>query len=181
MTDAGAVQLVPCSDPEYVEFASAQVVEYARQLVQAGEASSEEGIATARERLADLAADRLRTAGHDFYVARSTQNATRVGWVWLSPAPHSIQAHLARWLSQLTVLDTLRGQGWGRAILEALEQHERNRGSEEIWLRVFDWNLAAKQLYLSRGYEVVQKFATDAHLRKRLVPAAERLGGNTKA
>ena len=167
--DTKIVRLAPCTDVEYAEFVPLQVAEYARQLVQAGEVPPQEGLSTARERLADLAADGLRSTGHDFFVAVLAPRYVRVGWVWLSPAPSSIGASRARWLSQLTVLEPYRGQGWGRAILRAVERHERDRGSEEIWLRVFDWNVPASHLYLSHGYELAQKFATDAHLRKRLV------------
>ena len=167
--DRKVARLIACSDIEYAEFAAQQVAEYAWQLVQAGEVPSHEGLSTAQERLADLAADRLRSAGHDFLVAISAPGAVRVGWVWLSPAPDPSRAGRIRWLSQLTVLTPHRGQGWGHAILRELEQHELDRGSEEIWLRVFDWNVAAKHLYISHGYELVQQFMTDAHLRKHLL------------
>src|SRR5687767_13373818 len=108
-TEMKIVRLAACSDVEYAEFVPMQIAEYARQLVQAGEVPPQEGLGTARERLADLAADRLRSAGHDFLVATSAPLDVRVGWVWLSPAPASTGTGRARWLSQLTVLDPHRG------------------------------------------------------------------------
>ena len=65
--------------------------------------------------------------------------------------------------------DALPWAGLGPCDSQGAGEHERDSGSEEIWLRVFDWNAPARHLYLSHGYELVQKFATDAHLRKRLV------------
>ena len=62
-----AIRLVPLTDAEYAEFAAQQVLEYANQLVRAGEVPTESGVSTARERLDDLLADRLRTTGHDFF------------------------------------------------------------------------------------------------------------------
>jgi ribosomal protein S18 acetylase RimI-like enzyme len=150
---------------------SLQIAEYAHQLVRAGEVTAENGVVTARERLDDLIADRLRAAEHVFFVATSAaHDALRVGWVWLSPAPQFLGAGRGRmrWLSQLTVDELYRNRGWGRAMLDAVEHHAAALGVEEIWLRVFDWNVVARRLYESGGYELVNKFATDAHLRKRL-------------
>ena len=163
-------RLNPCNDLEYTEFVSLQVVEYARQLMRAGEVTPDRSVITAQERLQELRADRLRLAGHDFLVARSASDGSRVGWVWLSPATEFLgpSRTSARWLSQLTVEENCRGHGWGRAILVALEDHEAARGSDEIWLRVFDWNTVARHLYASHGYELTKQYVTDAHFRKRL-------------
>ena len=164
------VHLVACSDSEYAVFARQQVAEYGAQLVRAGEVSAEDGSSVARERLQDLSGDRLRTQGHEFFVARSAHDATLVGWAWLAPPPAFLgpDHERTRWLSQLTVEEPRRGQGWGRAILTAIERYERSRGSRAIWLRVFDWNTAARRLYLSEGYEVARKFSGDAHMCKAL-------------
>jgi hypothetical protein len=67
--------LVPCDDSEYAEFVSLQVIEYASQLVRAGEVTPELSTAAAQERLQDLRADRLRGAQHDFFIARSAVGA----------------------------------------------------------------------------------------------------------
>lgn len=166
------VHLVACSDSEYADFARQQVAEYATQLARAGEVPAEAGLSVARERLQDLSGDRLRPLGHEFFVARSAHGSSLVGWVWLSPPPAFLGPAHERtcWLSQLTVEEARRGQGWGRAILTAIEQYERSRGSRAIWLRVFDWNTAARRLYRSQGYELVRKFDVDAHLCKALTP-----------
>ena len=165
-----SVQLIPVTDSEYTEFASQQIVEYARQLERAGEATANDSFAVSRERLADLSADRLRAAGHVFFVARSTLDGARVGWVWLSPAPEFLgPGHKgSRWLSQITVDEPLRRRGWGRAILIAIERHLVAVDVRQLWLRVFDWNTAARALYDSLGYELVRRFPSDAHLRKKL-------------
>src|SRR5262245_26403635 len=168
--DVRSVRLTACDDSEYVDFASRQVVEYASQLTRAGEVPLERSFAVAQERLQDLSADRLRPLGHEFFAARSLQDAARVGWVWLSPPPPFLGPghERARWISQLTVEELQRGQGWGRAILDAVEQYERTHGSQAIWLRVFDWNTVALRLYQSHGYELARKFTVDAHLYKPL-------------
>ena len=164
------VTLTACDDGEYRDFCARQVVEYANQLARAGETSPEVSLATAQERLRDLTEDRLRSVGHEFLVARSAEDGALVGWTWLSPAPPFLGPGHERtcWLSQLTVDESHRRLGWGTAILHAVERHAANLGSQAIWLRVFDWNLAAQRLYQSRGYELARKFRVDAHFYKQL-------------
>jgi GNAT superfamily N-acetyltransferase len=164
------MHLTPVDDTEYADFAKRQVVEYANQLARAGEVTESESIAVARERCRALLADELRAAGHLFFVARSAILKPRIGWVWVSPAPAFLGPNRdsARWLSQLTVEETVRGRGWGRALLIATERHLTQLGVQQLWLRVFDWNTTARALYVGQGYELVERFANDSHLRKRL-------------
>ena len=164
------VSLTACNDGEYREFCARQIVEYADQLARAGEVAAQLSLAAAQERLRDLSADRLRSLGHEFLVARSVQDAAVVGWAWLSPGQPFLGPGHERscWLSQLTVDEAHRRRGWGTAIMDAVGRHATNLGFAAIWLRVFDWNVAAQRLYQSRGYELARKFPTDAHLFKRL-------------
>jgi ribosomal protein S18 acetylase RimI-like enzyme len=163
------VALRPLTDEEYADFAERQVAEYGLQNVNAGEWRPEDAPARAREVLADLLADRLRGAGHAF-LKGVTADGMGVGWLWVAPAPGFLgpDRERTRWLSQITVDEALRGRGFGRALLEALHARLSAEGVEELWLRVFDWNTAARCLYSALGYEVVREFTTDAHMRKRL-------------
>jgi len=164
------MHLTPVTDAQYAEFSKRQLVEYAEQLTLAGEVTKEESLAAARKRLHGLLADELRINGHQFFVARSAILKPNIGWVWVSPAPAFLgrKRDAARWLSQLTVEATVRGRGWSRALLEATEQHLVERGVEQLWVRVFDWNTAARALYDEHGYELVERFGKDSHLRKTL-------------
>jgi ribosomal protein S18 acetylase RimI-like enzyme len=164
------MHLTPVDDAEYAAFAKRQVIDYADQLVRAGDVAASDSQALARERLSALLADELRGAGHLFFVGRSAILKPRIGWVWVSPAPAFLGPNQARsrWLSQLTVEDAVRGHGWGRSLLLATENHLAQMGVEHLWLRVFDWNTDARALYNSQGYELVQRFTNDAHMRKRI-------------
>lgn len=164
------MRLTPVEPAEYADFVTRQVADYAEQLVRSGEAAQNDSVALARERLSALRADELRSAGHLFLVARSALIKPRIGWVWISPAPAFLGPDRvrARWLSQLTVEGTVRGHGWGRALLHATERQLLKMGVEQLWLRVFDWNTDARALYDSEGYKLVERFANDAHLCKHL-------------
>ena len=64
----------------------------------------------------------------------------------------------------------MRGLGYGRALLDALHHRLASQGVTELYLRVYDWNAAARRLYAASGYEIVAQFQTDAHMRRRLDP-----------
>lgn len=171
MPEAPAIALVPLNDTEYAEFADLQVPADALQHVNAGEWESGEAPGGAREELADLLEDRLRDAGHVF-LKGVRADGTPVAWVWVAAAPEFLGAGCERiqWLAQITVQKDLRGRGYGRVLLEALHRRLEAQGVDELWLRVFDWNDAARRLYARAGYELARQFPTDAHLCKRLSP-----------
>jgi len=64
-------------------------------------------------------------------------------------------------LSDLAVAEGRRGQGLGKALLRAAEEHARRCGAEELRIPVLSRNLHAKSLYASLGfspyYEVLTK------------------------
>src|SRR5262249_54580843 len=46
----------------------------------------------------------------------------------------------------------VRGQGWGRRLMEGLLAEAKSRGAREACLQVRDGNLAARKLYRSLGF-----------------------------
>ena len=168
--------LVPMTDPEYAEFAEAQVAEHARQRMNAGEWTPDEAAYLARQGTEDLRSDALRGTGHVFY--RGVDAAgSRVGWLWIAPGTMPfldrygpVDRSRVRWLGQITVEEPLRGRGYGRGVLDALHRLLESEGVTDLYLRVYDWNDAARRLYVGAGYEVVAQFPTDAHMRRRLGP-----------
>src|SRR5450432_768424 len=129
------MHLTPVNDAEYADFSERQVLECAGQLERAGEVTEHDSVAVARDRLRALLADELRANGHQFFVARSAIVKPRIGWVWVSPAPAFLgpSRERTRWLSQLTIEETVRGRGWSRALLNATERHLAQSGVEQLW------------------------------------------------
>ena len=164
--DVAVITLVPLNDAEYAEFAELQVVENARQRINAGEWTAEEAVSCTGEGLEGLLADTLRGTG-DIFLKGVDVDGVRVGWVWVAPAPSAVAVARSglvaflgedrerkRWLSQITVEEARRRRGYGRALLMALHSWLEAQGIEELWLRVYDWNEAARRLYAWAGYEV---------------------------
>jgi ribosomal protein S18 acetylase RimI-like enzyme len=64
-----------------------------------------------------------------------------------------------KWLHVETfwIEDNLRGQGWGKKMLEAAHEIGRQKGAEAAWLNTFSWQ--ARSLYERFGYEAVFEVA----------------------
>ena len=163
------------SDVEYAEFADLQIEEYARQKARAGDWSAEEALDRSAAEHADLKRDRLRTAGHRFFTAVD-DSGRRLGWIWEGPPPPSARPGPRRWLYQITVVERLRGRGFGRGMLDALVARLARDGVDRLELHVFKWNEVAIALYRSAGFEVCDEGPTDLNLGRDLRPRSRTPG-----
>lgn len=113
---------------------------------------------------ADLAA--AACAGDLFWAALASDGST-VGWVWVTCSEPGAPAEAA-FLSQILVVSERRRQGYGRAMLSALETALTSLGFGELRLNVWDSNTAARELYAASGYELAYPLPGKQQLRKRL-------------
>jgi ribosomal protein S18 acetylase RimI-like enzyme len=86
-----------------------------------------------------------------------------VGWLWVKPFDRAVA-----FLEQITVVEAVRRQGHGRAMLAALEQFLAADAIEELRLHVNRANEAARALYTAAGYELTGGDERRLFLRKRL-------------
>ncbi|MGI0149713.1 MAG: GNAT family N-acetyltransferase [Thermoplasmata archaeon] len=163
-----SVSLVPFSTLEYGEFVRAQILEFADQKVRAGQWRPEDAESLSRHVVEGFLPSAGPMPGHRVSKAVDGQGS-RVGWVWVGPPPvKGLTVPHQRWLYQITVELAFRNRGIGRAMLDALERALLEEGVQELILNVFRWNVAARSLYDSAGYEVIHEGETDVNLRKVL-------------
>lgn len=89
-------------------------------------------------------------------------------WAWVGPPPASRTAPGRVWLYQLLVEPEARGQGLGRATLDALHARLRREGAREAWLNVHETNAGARRLYRACGYSTVARYGGSRHMRRPL-------------
>ncbi len=163
-----SVGLESVSAAEYEAFVDEQIKEYADQKVRAGQWRPEEAEALSRHSVEGFLPRSGPTRGHRIWKAVDPRGA-RVAWIWVGPPPVKLlDISTKRWLYQITVEPSKRGQGYGRAALSAVESVLAAEGVQELYLNVFRWNTVARALYDSMGYEVVHDGETDAGMRKVL-------------
>jgi|SRR5581483_9964820 len=147
------------SDTEFAAFRARAIRDYAIEKVAAGEWPRERASA-----LAEQQTDGLLPKGKDtdgmFIVMAEVEEVGPVGYAWLALEGPDVSS---AWIHDIAIDEEHRGKGYGRALLNGLEQVARERGLESIALNVFAGNDYARRLYERAGYE-----PTSIHMSKRL-------------
>jgi GNAT superfamily N-acetyltransferase len=155
------------TDPERDAALDRQAAEYGEAKARAGFWPQDEARERAREEIASLVGADPAKRGHDFFFGVDA-DGKKVGWTWVGPVPETEPSRTKRWLFQITVDESLRGRGYGRALLTAMEERLADEGVRELCLNVFRYNSVAISLYASSGYEVLTDDARNLEMRKVL-------------
>lgn len=168
-----SVRLEPVSPVEYETFIEAQIAEFADQKVRAGHWRAEDAHELSRHAVEGFLPRRGPTSGHRVWKAVDG-SGKRVGWIWVGPSPlKHLDEPSKRWLYQITIEVSHRGQGYGRAALTAAEAILAAEGVKDLYLNVFRWNTVARSLYDASGYRVVYDGETETGMMKTLASTEE--------
>jgi ribosomal protein S18 acetylase RimI-like enzyme len=158
MTAMDRLQLRSMTVAEFETYRARLVPEYAAEHVRAGNWTADQAETLAARQIDDLLPAGLDSPGMLLLVA-STSGGEPVGVVWVALDRRPGEA----WIYDIEVNQEHRGQGYGRALLQAAEQEAAKHGSQAISLNVFGPNTVARQLYESSGYQI-----TALNMRKEL-------------
>jgi ribosomal protein S18 acetylase RimI-like enzyme len=146
--------LRPMTEVEFDEFFAHSIRGYADSHVAAGNWSREKAEERAAAAGASLLPAGFATENMLFLMAEAA--AEVVGWLWLAlPSPGGAPGDA--WIYDIEVVADQRGKGYGRALLAAAETELRARGVVAVSLQVFGYNLAAKKLYETSGYQLTSQ------------------------
>lgn len=123
---------------------------YAEENVKVGYWSPGDALKRSKEAHDRLLPQGMHTRGHHFLKAVEAREGT-VGHVWLR-----VDAEDPRqgFIFAVFIEERLRGKGFGKAMMLALEGKARGLGLNALGLHVFAYNDVAIHLYESLGYEV---------------------------
>lgn len=139
----------PMHEAEFGPYRERLIAGYAERRAVADGTTLEVATARASEQTDQSLPDGLATAGAVLLVAEDGAGQT-VGWAWIGlVAPNRSGA----WLYDIEVAAGRRGEGYGRALLAAVEQEVVRHGVATLGLNVFGANTVARGLYESAGYE----------------------------
>jgi GNAT superfamily N-acetyltransferase len=155
------LRLRPMTDAEFALFRARAVRDYAADKVKAGEWAPERS-----EELAEDETDRLlpegpHTPGMLVVMAESDEDGP-VGYAWLALARPELSG---AWIYDIAIDEEQRGKGYGRALLNGLEQAAYEHGCSTIGLNVFAGNEVARRLYERAGFRL-----TSIQMAKELGP-----------
>lgn len=103
------------------------------------------------------------------------EDETAVGLVTWVVEPDGARAEIRA----VAVAGAHRGQGYGRAAMEAAHERLRSAGVASVWLVTTNDNIVAQSLYEGLGYRLVEvrEGAIDV-LRRTLKPSIPLIGAN---
>ena len=146
------VSLVPMSAAAWTAWRARSIARYAGDNVRVGAWPADGAEARATLDFEHILPDGQATPGHEFRSILDDRGAT-VGALWFAPNPPGQRHAIFIW--DIEIDPSHRGQGHGRAALEALEPIARSLGYDEIELHTFGDNEVARNLYRSTGYREV--------------------------
>jgi GNAT superfamily N-acetyltransferase len=151
------------SPEEFSEFAEKSVLEMAKHRARESrrdvDASVIEGV---RAEMKRLIPEGQGTKDHFFYCLKM-EGPNPEGWIWFCVREQ--HGFKRVFICDITVAESSRGKGYGKALLGWLEKKTAELRISEIGLHVFGENSPARKLYESSGYEI-----TNLYLAKTLKP-----------
>lgn len=143
-----AVRLRPLRPDEYDAFFRAVTDGYAEGIEVHGDTPRAAARAKAERDMAQALPDGLETPGHAVLVIEHGDEP--VGRLWI--AEREIAGRRALFIYEISIDESHRGSGFGRAAMLLAEKEARARGIGRIELNVFGGNEVARGLYRSLGY-----------------------------
>lgn len=96
--------------------------------------------------------DLLMAQGANNIMVADTDAQLNVGQVWLGTARDPYTGEIGGYIYDLYIEPAFRGQGIGKALMQAAEAASRARGDRTLNLAVAVWNHTAHHLYESLGF-----------------------------
>ena len=143
------LRLRPMTDAEFAAFRARAIHDYAAEKISAEGCTRERAEALAEEETDALLPDGKVTEGM-FIVMADAEDVGPVGYAWLALRGPDTSA---AWIYDIAIDEEQRGKGYGRALMNGLEQVAREHGLEAIALSVSAGNDYARRLYERAGFK----------------------------
>lgn len=158
----------PLTKAEFENYEKDLLIWYANELIKAGICTAENAATTAKSDVIRLCPKGLESENCYFQYLINNENK-EIGFLWYSIRKiNGFDENPLIFICDIKVFDNYRGQGYGRAMMEYVEEQTKGHNLDKILLNVFDENEVAKKLYLSLGYEVLQEGIGSAAMLKKL-------------
>jgi ribosomal protein S18 acetylase RimI-like enzyme len=146
------VQLREMTASEFDDLRGSMIIEYAAEQIRDGLVGADDAYAAAKGHFDELLPGGLHTPEMRL-LSGDLEDHRLIGYVWFSVRLDT-SLTVDAWLYGIEVLPRQRGNGYGRALLTAVELTAAGLGATSLGLNVFASNAIARQLYASAGYEL---------------------------
>jgi GNAT superfamily N-acetyltransferase len=149
------------TEAEYDVYLPLTVQDYANENVRAGYWTPEESLERSRAAFSQLLPQGVATPDQHLYTIRDTESGKNIGIIWINLQTRRTPP--TAFIYDISVDESERGKGYGKATMYAIEDEARRLGAKTIALHVFGHNKTAISLYQKVGYTT-----TSYNMRKDL-------------
>ncbi|MEW5939044.1 MAG: GNAT family N-acetyltransferase [Chloroflexota bacterium] len=153
------VTLIPMAQEDYASYLERSIREYAEDHVRNGNWQAEEALEKSRKQFMDLLPDGLQTK-NEFIYSLVDESGEKIGILWVEVKMDATPRRAFGY--DFWIKEELRGKGYGKQALAALDEVLKSMQVESMGLHVFGDNLNAQALYRKMGFEI-----TGIHMRKK--------------
>ena len=151
--------LEPMSAERFILWNEHLVASFAQDKIDSGSWPEEGALARSDRENAELLPQGVATPGHDIFVALVDGDEVGVLWLFTDPTAATSES----FVYDIEIVEGRRGEGLGRALLEAAEAWCADHSVATLRLHVFGHNETAISLYESSGFET-----TDITMAKQI-------------
>lgn len=155
------IKLVPMTEAELQNYLAHAIEDYAQDHVKAGDWDAADARERSRREFEQLLPNGVASPKQHLFTAIDTDTNQSVGMIWFAERTQG-NTQFA-FIYDFVIREDLRGKGFGKQTLLALEDEVKKAGLNAISLHVFGHNKTAFNLYQNTGFEV-----THALMTKRL-------------
>ena len=151
------VKLIPMQPAEFEAYLEDDIQRYAQAHVRAGSWEPSEALKKSRKEHEQLLPDGLASKNQHLFTIVDENTSAKVGSLWVK-----IQGKRA-FIYDFIIAEALRGKGYAKQALVALDELLKSMRVETVGLHVFRDNLIARALYKKMGFQT-----TGNYMRKAL-------------
>ena len=148
------VHLEPMSETQFQSYLGTAVEDYAQAHLKSGDCAPEDALRLAQEDYQKLLPDGLQSKDNflfSIYDDALGKNEI-IGMVWFAVTPN--RAVRSMFVYDLNIREELRRKGYGRKVMQRVEELVQEMGIDTVGLHVFGYNHAARALYENMGYQI---------------------------
>jgi RimJ/RimL family protein N-acetyltransferase len=157
MKEENMVQLVPMEQKDFEPYLERDIREYAEEHIRNGNWKKEEALERSRKEHQQLLPDGLQSKNQYLFSIIDDASDHKLGVLWVN-----IENNQA-FIYDFRIDEALRGKGYGKQALIALDEKLKSMNVQSIGLHVFGDNITAQELYKKMGYQI-----TGIHMKKEL-------------
>ena len=149
---------------EFSAFAKWSVKNYADNLIKSGDEKFRfKALKAAKAEFKEIFPDGANTKNNYLYIVLN-ESGEKIGVIGYQKSPFEADA---AFVIENVIKEEYRGQGYGKAAFEKLQEDAKSRGYGKMVLNVFKNSTAAFEMYKKFGFKTVEDYGTSAIMEKK--------------